>query len=133
MEFFLVANLAINRFNMIDLSMVPLADLKAEVARRTAIEREARKKAVEERACCKNCAYRIFGRTNYGKLQGYESWVCYKKPKKFKTYFNNGPEYNQAYFACSPVIKGCEMFVHKNSAEGIKIRKKLSPMTDRIE
>lgn len=118
---------------MIDLKKVPLADLKAEVERRMELERAARKKAAEEKACCKNCAYRIFGRTSYGKIQGYESLVCYKKPKKFKNYFNDGPKYNQAYYACSPVIKGCEMFVHKNSAEGIKIRKKLSPMTDKIE
>lgn len=117
---------------MIDLSEVSTKDLKDELERRMALEKEARKRASEERACCKNCAFRIFGRTSYGKLQGYESWVCYKKPKKFKTYFNNGPQYNQAYYACSPTIKGCEMFIHKNSAEGIKIKQKLSPMADRL-
>ena len=117
---------------MIDLSKVPLNDLKDELKRRMAAAREAREKEMAERNCCRNCAYRISGRTNYSKIQGCESWVCYKKPKKFKTYFDNGPQYNQAYFACSPTIKGCEMFVHKNSAKGTKIRQKISPMANRI-
>lgn len=132
MEFFVASNITLNRFSMIDLSTVPLSELKAEVARRTAIEREARKKAKEERVSCRNCAYRIMGRANYGKIQGQESWVCYMRPKKFKTYQGSGPEYTRAYYSCSPFIKECEMFVHKNSEEGAKIRKKLFPMASRI-
>lgn len=128
----MAASFTINDLIMIDLSEVPLNDLKEELARRMKAAKEAREREMAERNCCKNCAYRISGHTNYSKIQGYESWVCYKKPKKFKNYFNNGPQYNQAYFACSPTIRGCEMFVHKNSAKGIKIRQKLSPMADRI-
>lgn len=117
---------------MIDLSEVPTKDLKEELKKRIELEREARKERYEGLVRCKNCAFRISGRTNYGKLQGYESWVCYKRPKQFKTYFSNGPQYTKAYYACSPAIKGCGMFVHKNSEEGIKIRQKLALMADRL-
>lgn len=117
---------------MNDLTKVPLSELKAEVARRMAIEREARRKAKEEKRCCRNCAFRIIGRTNYGRIQGCESWVCYMQPKKFKNYQNSGPGYNKAYYACNPLIRDCDMFVHKNSEEGIKFRKKHSSMSERI-
>lgn len=117
---------------MVDLSEVPTEALKEELERRIAINKKARREKFEGLIRCKNCAFRIPGRTGYGKLQEYDSWVCYKKPKQFKTYFNNGPQYTQAYYACSTAIKECGMFVHKNSAEGIKIRKKLSVMADRI-
>lgn len=117
---------------MIDLSEVPTEELKEELKRRLALEREARKQKNKELIRCKNCAFRIPGRTSYGKLQGYDSWVCYKRPKQFKTYFSNGPQYTKAYYACSAAIKGCEMFVNKNTEEGIKIRQKLSLMADRI-
>ena len=117
---------------MIDLSEVSTKELKEELKRRKIVEREARKQRNEGLVRCKNCAFRIPGQTNYGALEGYDSWVCYKKPKQFKTYFNNGPQYTKAYYACSPAIKGCRMFVNKNSEEGIKIRQKLSMMADRI-
>ena len=118
---------------MTDLSEIPLEDLKAEVARRTLLEREARERRARERPCCRNCAYRVSGHTSYGMVRGRESWVCRKRPKKFKTYSSRGPKYNQAYFACTGFVKGCEMFVHKNSAEGAKIRMKLSPMAGRVD
>lgn len=131
-EIFMASSFTVKGLIMVDLSEVPLNDLKDELKRRIAAAREAKEKEMAERHCCKNCAYRFLGHINYGKIQGGESWVCYKKPKKFKTYFNDGPQYNQAYFACSPVIKGCEMFVHKNSPKGAKIKQKISSMANRM-
>lgn len=118
---------------MIDLTSVPLEELKAELARRKEVAKEVRKKALEEKVCCRNCAYRIQGKTNGGPLQSYDSWVCYKRPKKTKNnYFDNVPKYNQAYWACGPQYKGCPMFVHKKSVEGENITRKISSMDDRI-
>lgn len=129
----MAAIIGINDLIMIDLTSVPLEDLKAELTRRKAVAREAREKERDSKVCCNNCAYRIQGKTNDGPLQGYDSWVCYKKPKKNgKTYFEGAPTYARAFFACSSKHKGCTMFVHKKTAEGEKIARKLSSMSDRM-
>lgn len=118
--------------SIVDLTTVPLEDLKAELNRRKIIAQEARKKARDEKVCCKNCVYRIQGRTNNGLLQTYDSWVCYRRPKKFRNYLEHAPKYNQAYFACNNRIKECSMFVHKKSPKGLKIRDRLFLMEDRM-
>lgn len=117
---------------MIDLTNVPLEDLKAELDRRMTIQREARKAEKQSRKYCKNCAFRFLGRANSNVMPGYETWVCYMRPKEKKNYAGRVPEYNKVYYVCDNSIRDCEMFVHKDTKEGAKIYKKLSKMADRV-
>ena len=120
---------------MIDLTTIPFEDLKAEFERRKAIAKAARKKASEEKVCCRNCAYRFSGYTNNGRIQGtHTTWVCFKRPKITRfNYLDHPPVYNDTYHVCKVAYDGCEMFVHRRSAEGKKIQRKLMPMTEKFD
>lgn len=114
---------------MIDLTEVPLEDLKAELGRRANIRRIERDAEKKIKVCCENCAYRIYGRTHAGRLE-YETWVCEARPKnKQFGYAGNILPYNTVFYCCDAHYNNvCELFVHKESEEGKKIVKKRRKM-----
>lgn len=118
---------------MIDLSKVPFDVLEAEYKQRKMQENVKRIKEFKASRNCKNCAYRIAGKYNNGIQQSGESWVCYKRPKKYtSSYFGRQPEYNQAYCVCGTQYIGCKNFLSIYSEEGEKMAKKLSKMSNRV-
>lgn len=108
-----------------DLSQIPTGLLKAELERRKPIERAERERAAYEKACCKNCAYRIYSRSWSLSTMYEETWVCLKRPKRVpnKVPFGRLPEYNKAYYVCGYKYDGCEMFLHRDTPEGQEIVK----------
>ena len=86
---------------MIDLSEVPTELLQQELDKRKTTERELREKLAHDKICCKNCAYRIYGKTQFDSAMYNETWVCKKKPKEARNLFGRVPDYNQAYYVCS--------------------------------
>lgn len=116
---------------MIDLSEIPTELLQQELDKRKKKERELREKAAYEKVCCKNCAYRIYGKTVHMSSLYEETWVCLKRPKRVpkRNVFGRVPDYNKAYFACSYQYNGCKMFLHKDSDKGKKIVEKNRTMS----
>ncbi len=118
---------------MIDLSEIPTELLKQELDKRKAAAKEQKEKEKYERKCCKNCAYRIYGKTFFKGSILSETWVCKKHPKKIISIFNNVPEYNRAYYSCNYFKnKDCKMFIHKDSEKGKKIVKKYMRASFRV-
>lgn len=117
---------------MIDLSEIPTELLEQELIKRKAEAKEEREKLAYEKVCCKNCAYRIYGKTYYRGNILEETWVCKKRPKKARNIFGRVPDYNKAYYVCGYKYNGCKMFLHKDSEKGKKIIKKHINATFRV-
>lgn len=117
---------------MIDLSKIPTDILKQELEKRRVAAKEQREKDLYEKVCCKNCAYRVYGKTQFGGAILGETWVCKKRPKKADNIFGRVPDYNKAYYACHWKYNGCKMFVHKDSERGKKLVKKYMNASFRV-
>lgn len=131
MGLFMAAN-DITDGTMIDLSEIPTELLQQELDKRKKAKRELREKLAHDKVCCKNCAYRIYGKTQFTSTLYNETWVCLKRPKASSNIFGRVPYYNQAYFACGPQYNGCDMFLHKDSEEGREIIKGNQTMSFRV-
>ena len=128
----MVADNITNDTIMIDLSEIPTELLRQELDKREQEERRLRKKLAHDKVCCKNCAYRIYGKTQFNSSLYDETWVCQKRPKTPQNVFGRTPDYNKAYFVCLYKYNGCNMFLHKDSEEGQKIAKKNQAMSFRV-
>lgn len=117
---------------MIDLSEIPTELLKQELEKRRAAAKAQREKELYEKVCCKNCAYRIYGKTFFRGSILAETWVCKKRPKDINNVFGRVPDYNKAYYACDRKYNGCKMFVHKDSEKGKKLVKKFMTASFRV-
>lgn len=104
-----------------DLSQIPLKDLEEEVARRKAEIKRLKKEAAENRICCRNCAFRVIGKS----ISTYpETWVCEKRPKDHGAYKADVPFYLRTFMACGRMYHDkCQIFIHAKSEEGKKIIK----------
>lgn len=128
----MVANDIIDKAIMIDLSEISTELLQQELDKRKRADQELRKRLAHDKVCCKNCAYRIYGKTQFSSSIYDETWVCQKRPKNPPNIFGRVPDYNQAYFACKYQYNGCDMFLHKDSEEGQKVVKKNQTMSFRV-
>lgn len=117
---------------MIDLSEIPTELLQQELDKRKRDARQLREQLMHDKVCCKNCAYRIYGKTQFTSSMYDETWVCQQRPKTPLNTFRRVPDYNKAYFACSSQYNGCDMFLHKDSEEGQKIVKKNQSISFRV-
>lgn len=122
----------INGQPVIDLSQIPTELLEQELKKRKAEVKELREKLKREKVCCKNCAYRIYGRTYFGSSMFNETWVCLKRPKDPTNLFGRVPSYNMAYYVCDHKYNGCELFLHKDSPKGREIVKENKTMSFRV-
>lgn len=127
-----MATAEISNGQEIDLSKVPIELLVQELAKRKEEARKLKAKQKHEKVCCKNCAYRIYGRTHFGASIYNDTWVCLKRPKNPANLFGRVPSYNMAYFVCDKKYNGCEMFLHRDSEEGKKIIKLNNTMSFRV-
>lgn len=122
----------IDKTKMIDLSEIPTELLQQELDKRKKANKELREKLAYNKICCKNCAYRIYGKTKFDASMYNETWVCQKRPKIPVNAFGRVPDYNKAYFACGNQYNGCDMFLHKDSEDGRKIIKENQTMSLRV-
>lgn len=121
---------------MIDLSEIPTEVLKAELEKRRLIAKAAREKAAREKVCCRNCAHRTLGKSNYRNYSAETTWICEVKRRQTitnRTYFANGPQYNYTYYVCGRKHDGCELFIHKDSETGKRIIQERKSMADRFD
>ncbi len=116
----------------IDLSQIPTELLAQEFFKRKQEAREKREELAYKKACCRNCAYRIYGKSQFNSSILQETWVCQKRPKTPRNIFGRVPEYNKAYYACQKRYNGCKMFLHKDSPRGKKIVEKNKAMSFRV-
>lgn len=118
----------------IDLSQVPTELLEQELNKRRKEAKELREELAYKKACCKNCAYRIYGKTSFDSAFYSDTWVCKKRPKKVprRNFFGQVPKYCQAYYACDRKYDGCKMFLHKDSQKGKAIIEKNKGMYLRV-
>ena len=118
----------------IDLSKVPTELLKQELDKRKKENKILQEKLAHEKICCKNCAYRIYGKTKFDSAIYSETWVCKRRPKLVpkRNAFGKVPDYNQAYYACDRKYDGCKKFLHKDSERGKKITAKNKHIYSRV-
>lgn len=117
---------------MIDLSEIPTELLEQELNKRKKAARELREKQRHDKVCCRNCAYRIYGKSTFSSNIMEDTWVCKKRPKTPTNVFERVPDYNKAYYVCARQYDGCEMFLHKDSEQGQKEVKKNRRLSFRV-